>query len=78
MKEERKFKLGDRVYSPFHGYGLVTEIKYDWKEYPIVVTWDKREYGCSVSIFTPEGYAFKGLKSEDDDITLVEKDSLKG
>ena len=75
---EAKFKVGDRVYAPSHGYGVVTEIKDDWQEYPIVVTWDEKKHGCSVSIFTPEGSAFKGLNSEDDDITLVEKDSLKG
>lgn len=73
MKEESKFKVGDRVYAPYHGYGVVTEIRDDWKEYPIEVTWDEKKYGCSVSIFTPEGSAFKGFNSEDDDITLVEK-----
>lgn len=77
MKEEIKFKLGDRVYAPFHGYGVVTEIKDDEQEYPIVVTWEEKQHGC-ISIFTPEGFAVKGLNSEDDDLTLVEKASLKG
>lgn len=77
MKEEIKFKLGDRVYAPFHGYGVVTEIKDDEQEYPIVVTWEEKQHGC-ISIFTPEGFAVKGLNSEDDNLTLVEKASLKG
>lgn len=78
MKEESKFKVGDRVYAPSHGYGVVTEIKDDLQEYPIVVTWDEKKHGCSVSTFTPEGSAFKFYNSEYDDITLVKKDSLKG
>lgn len=77
MKEEIKFKVGDRVYNPSHGYGVVTEIKDDEQEYPIVVTWEEKQHGC-ISIFTPEGFAVKGLNSEDDDLTLVEKASLKG
>ncbi len=67
-----KYKVGDRVYNPSHGYGVVTEIKDDEQEYPIVVTWDEKQHGCSFSIFTPEGFAVKGLNSEDDDLTLVE------
>nr|DAR56246.1 MAG TPA: nucelotide kinase [Caudoviricetes sp.] len=77
MKEEIKYKVGDRVYAPFHGYGVVTEIKDDGREYPITVTWDEKKHGCSASIFTPDGSAFKGLDSDDDDITLVEKASPK-
>ena len=77
MKEDTKYKVGDRVYAPFHGYGVVTEIKDDGQEYPIVVTWDEKKHGCSASIFTPDGSAFKGLDSDDDDITLVEKASPK-
>lgn len=73
MKEEIKYKVGDRVYAPFHGYGVVTEIKDDGREYPITVTWDEKKHGCSASIFTPDGSAFKGLNSEDDDLTLAEK-----
>ena len=72
MKEESKFKLGDRVYATSHGYGVVTEIKDDGREYPIVVTWDEKKHGCGVSVFTPEGCAFKFYNSEDDDLTLVE------
>lgn len=72
-----KFKVGDRVYAPSYGYGVVTEIKDDEQEYPIVVTWDEKQHGCSFSIFTPEGFAVKGFNSEDDDLTLVEKSPLK-
>lgn len=83
MKGEIKYKVGDRVYAPFHGYGVVTEIKDDGREYPITVTWDEKKHGCSASIFTPDGSAFKGLNSEEGhyydhrsdaekDITLLE------
>ena len=73
MRKDTIFKLGDRVYAPFHGYGVVTEIKDDGQEYPIVVTWGEKKHGCSASVFTPDGSAFKGLNSVDDDLTLVEK-----
>lgn len=73
-----RFHVGDRVFAPVHGYGVVVEIKDDGREYPIEVTWDEKQHGCSDSVFTLEGYAVNGLKSEDDDITLVEKDSLNG
>lgn len=73
-----RFHVGDRVFAPVHGYGVVVEIKDDGREYPIEVTWDEKQHGCSDSVFTLEGYAVNGLKSEDDDITLVENDSLKG
>ena len=72
-----KFKVGDRVYNPSHGYGVVAEIKDDGREYPIVVTWDEKKHGC-ISIFTPEGFAIKGFNCDDTDLTLVEKASLKG
>lgn len=42
MKEEIKFRLGDRVYAPFRGYGVVTAIHEDACVYPIEVTWDDK------------------------------------
>lgn len=67
-----KFQVGDRVYDPFHGYGVVVEIKDDGREYPIVVTWDEKKHGC-ISIFTSEGFAIKGFNCDDTDLALVEK-----
>lgn len=72
-----KFKVGDRVYCPCHGYGTVTKIHDDGQEYPIVVTWDEKQYWGDVSIFTPEGAAVKGLNDDDDDIVLVKKATPK-
>lgn len=72
-----KFKVGDRVYCPCHGYGTVTKIHDDGQEYPIVVTWDEKQHGCDVSIFTPDGAAVKGLNDDADDIVLVKKATPK-
>lgn len=36
-----KFKLGDWVYCPWHGYGTITTIYDDGCLYPIEVTWDE-------------------------------------
>ena len=38
MAEESKFKVRDRVYAPFHGYGTETKIHLDKCVYPICVT----------------------------------------
>jgi co-chaperonin GroES (HSP10) len=72
-----KFKVGDRVYCPCQGYGTVTKIHDDGQEYPIVVTWDEKQHGGDVSIFTPEGAAVKGLNDDADDIVLVKKATPK-
>lgn len=75
-----KFKVGDKVYAPFHGYGIVTKIHDDNCVYPIEVTWNDRwfENSGSVSTFTANG----GFLNDSDNpvctITVVEKASLKG
>lgn len=80
MKEEIKFRLGDRVYAPFHGYGVVTAIHEDACVYPIEVTWD--DSGLKnmedVSTFTADGLLSKYLANTDTILTVVEKASLKG
>ncbi len=73
MKEESKFKLGDRVYVPFHGYGVVTAIHEDACVYPIEVTWDVScyEQEKDVSTFTPDGFLCLGDKRDYTKITVV-------
>lgn len=73
MKEEIKFKLGDRVYAPFHGYGVVTAIHEDACVYPIEVTWD--DSGVKnmedVNTFTADGLLSKYYANTDTILTVV-------
>lgn len=76
MKEEIKYKVGDRVYSPFHDCGTVTKIIQDGDEaYPIEVTWDVSRYKHEkdVSTFTPDGFLWFGDKRDYTKITVVGK-----
>lgn len=74
MKEESKFKLGDRVYAPFHKYGTIVEIVDTDASYPITVRWDESRYklGGDLSTFTEDGYLFFGDKTENTKITKIE------
>ena len=80
MKEEIQFRLGDRVYAPFHGYGVVTAIHEDACVYPIEVTWD--DSGLKnmedVNTFTADGLLSKHFANTDTILTVVEQASLKG
>lgn len=74
-----KFKVGDRVYAPFHGYGTVTKIHEDKCVYPIIVTWDDTNapFMEDVSSFTEDGCL---LQYSDNDITVlkvVDKEATK-
>lgn len=79
MKEEIKFRLGDRVYAPFHGYGVVTAIHEDACVYPIEVTWDDNGLKNmeDVSTFTADGLLSKYYANTDTILTVVEKSPLK-
>jgi co-chaperonin GroES (HSP10) len=73
-KKARKFKVGDKVYAPFHGYGVVTKIHDHNCVYPIEVTWDssaveKRE---DVSTFTANGSLVQDTPSSIYTLTVVE------
>ena len=76
MAEESKFKVGDRVYAPFHKYGTIVEIVDTDASYPITVRWDESRYkpGVDLSTFTEDGYLFFGDKTENTKITKVKKD----
>lgn len=69
-----KFKVGDRVYAPYHGYGIVTKIHDDNCVYPIEVTWNDRgvENIGNVSTFTANGWFLNDSNSPFYTITVVE------
>lgn len=74
MKEESKFKVGDRVYAPYHGYGIVTKIHDDNRVYPIEVTWNDRLFDNieNVSTFTVNGSLVQDTTSPIYTLTVVE------
>ena len=57
-KEDTGFKVGDRVYALFHGYGTVIDIRDNHSVYPVVVKWDKSSVHLveDISTFTEDGY----------------------
>ena len=76
-----KFKEGDLVYAPFHGYGMVTKMLKENCVYPIVVTWFATNSHLveSESTFTEDGYLC--VYSKDSDylkITVVKRKHDKG
>lgn len=73
-----KFKVGDRVYAPFHKYGTIVEIVDTDASYPITVRWDESRYkpGVDLSTFTEDGYLFFGNKTEDTKITKIEGEKM--
>lgn len=55
-----KFKVGDRVYAPFRGYGTLVDIIKEDADYPIQVKWDDPvhgEYNEPINSFTEKGYS---------------------
>ena len=62
-----KFKLGDMVYAPFHGFGMVTAILKEPCVYPIVVRWfaTNEHLVESESTFTADGYISVYAKNAD-------------
>lgn len=56
MKEEIKFRLGDSVYFPYHGYGTIIGLHNDGREYPIEVRWEASPHGQEVNTFTKDGF----------------------
>lgn len=70
-----RFKLWDRVYAPFHGYGTVTKIREYHCVYPIIVTWDKSNASLveNVSSFTEDGYLAVCNKTAETHLTVVKR-----
>lgn len=56
MAEDKKFKVGDHVWSPHFGAGIVTETEADsGAEYPIKVEWGHSGELCTYDYFTKDG-----------------------
>lgn len=54
--ESEKFKVGDRVWSPYFGAGIITETEADsGAEYPIKVEWGHSGELCTYNYFTKDG-----------------------
>lgn len=85
MKEEIKFRLGDSVYFPYHGYGTIIGLHNDGREYPIEVRWEASPHGQEVNTFTKDGFLTRngaeGNVPPDsklrDQLTVVDKSPLK-
>lgn len=74
-----KFKVGDRVYASFHGYGTVTKIHEDKCVYPIIVTWDDTNvpFMEDVSAFTEDGCLSQYFHNDDTVLKVVDKKFMK-
>lgn len=74
-----KFKVGDRVYAPFHGYGTVTKIHEDKCVYPIIVTWDDTNvpFMEDVSSFTEDGCLSQYFDNDSTVLKVVDKESTQ-
>ena len=75
MKEEIKFRLGDSVYFPYHGYGTIIGLHNDGREYPIEVRWEASPHGQEVNTFTKDGFLLASLVDCGDNykLTVVKK-----
>lgn len=73
MKDDVTFKVGDRVYAPFHGYGTVIKARNDNSVYPIVVKWDNSstQFVEAVNSFTKDGYLSHWTKTDYTHLSLV-------
>ena len=70
---ESKFKVGDRVYAPFHaGYGTVIKVRKN-PVFPIVVKWEDSTIHLveDVNSFTEDGYLSRWTKTDDTRIRLA-------
>lgn len=77
-KKDAKFKVGDRVFAPFHKYGTIVTVLDTGDPYPITVRWDESRYkiGEDCSTFTEDGYVFAGDKTDNTKITKVGEEEM--
>lgn len=70
-----KFKEGDLVYAPYHGYGMITRIEKEHCVYPITVEWyPDKPFMETTSSFTEDGYPFVGARNDSNlKITVVKR-----
>lgn len=77
MSEKVKFKVGDRVYAPFHGYGTVIKVHEHPSVMPVVVKWDNSTTSLveEVNSFTEDGYLSRWTQTDDTRITIAKEPS---
>ena len=70
-----KFKVGDLVYAPYHGYGVITKIYKELCVYPIIVEWyPDKPFMETTSSFTEDGYLLVGTSKDSNlKITVVKR-----
>lgn len=71
-----KFKEGDLVYAPYHGYGMITKIEKEHCVYPIIVEWyPDKPFMETTSSFTEDGFLFidSSKDSKNFKITVVKR-----
>ncbi len=70
-----KFKEGNLVYAPYHGYGMITKICKENCVYPIIVEWfPDKPFMETTSSFTEDGYLFVGTSKDSNlKITVVKR-----
>lgn len=69
-----KFKEGDLVHAPFHGFGTITKILEEHCVYPIIVTWESDKlFMGTTSAFTEDGYLTCYSKDKVLKLTVVER-----
>lgn len=73
MKEDTKFKVGDKVVSRTFGTGVVSGITDLDRTYPVVVEWDEDAVaGGTLSAFTLKGWYYNHRSDTEKDIELLE------
>lgn len=75
VTEKIKFKVGDRVYAPFHGYGTVIQVREHPSVHPVVVKWDNSTTSLveEVNSFTEDGYLSRWTQTDDTRITIAKE-----
>lgn len=73
-----KFNVGDRVYAPYHGLGVVAELHDDGRNYPLDVEWLEKPYEHVITPFTEDGFLTKRYTDGADKLTVVERALEKG
>ena len=73
LEKMGKYKVGDRVYAPYHGYGTVTAILSN-TIYPIEVTWDIGwGAGANTGTFTSDGHLSRYIDKDDTTLSVVKE-----
>lgn len=70
---ERKFKVGDKVFFPYHGLGVVAELHDDGRNYPLDIEWLEKPYEHVITSFTENGFLTKRYTDGADQLTVVER-----